>query len=190
MKIVKYIKNSLIDFPRHIACVAFTFGCNWACWYCQNYGLLNEKQDLTEEFFEFLVSRKGWIDGVVICGGEPTIHPDLVEFARRIKELGFDVKLDTNGSNPEMLKNLLDNKLIDYVAMDVKAPGEKFNQMVGVNGKFEKIVESVNLLKNSDIEFAMETRRIVSGEQPSCLSRRFTLTEASPAEVKFPPSTL
>ena len=157
MKIVKYIKNSLIDFPRHIACVAFTFGCNYKCWYCQNYGLLNEKTDLSDEFFEFLASRKGWIEGVVICGGEPTIHADLPDVIKKIKDMGFDIKLDTNGSNPLMIKSLIENKLIDYVAMDLKAPRSKFATMVGPNSNFDNIIESVNILKNSSIEFEFRT---------------------------------
>ncbi len=157
MKIVKYIKNSLIDFPRHIACVVFTLGCNWSCWYCQNLGLLNEQHDLTSEVFSYLDSRRGWIDGVVVCGGEPTIHPDLVEFIEKIKSMGFDVKLDTNGSNPQILRELLDKKLLDYVAMDLKAPKEKFTPMVGVNGDFSKIEESVALLKSSCVDFEFRT---------------------------------
>ena len=120
----------MIDFPRRIACVAFTYGCNWACWYCHNADLLHEKADLTDEFFSFLENRRGWLDGVVICGGEPTIHHDLPATIRKIKEMGFDVKLDTNGTNPEMLERLIADKLIDYVAMDIKAPFEKLASVV------------------------------------------------------------
>jgi len=157
MKIVKYIKNSLIDFPRHISCVAFTFGCNYRCWYCHNFGLLNEKADLTDEFFEFLESRKGWLDGVVICGGEPTIQPDIVDVVRKIKAMGFDVKLDTNGSKPDVLAKLFESKLIDYVAMDIKAPKDKLNAMIGVQADFDKLLNSVNIIKNSGVECEFRT---------------------------------
>ena len=95
MKISSFLKNSLIDFPGHIASVIFTNGCNWNCWYCQNKSILSSAEDKTEEFFRFLSARKGFIDGVVVCGGEPTIHEDLPNLIAKIKKLGFDVKLDT-----------------------------------------------------------------------------------------------
>lgn len=157
MKIVKYIKNSLIDFPRHIACVAFTFGCNWRCWYCQNAQLLENSTDLSLEFFSFLEARKGWIDGVVVCGGEPTIHEDLPQFIRKIKEMGFDVKLDTNGTNPKMLEYLITNNLVDYVAMDVKTSIEKLDDMAGVSVAREKVEESKRILLDSKIEYEFRT---------------------------------
>ena len=157
MKIIKFIKNSMIDFPRHIACVAFTYGCNWNCWYCHNADLLHEQVDLTDEFFTFLENRRGWLDGVVICGGEPTIHSDLPITIRKIKEMGFDVKLDTNGTNPEMLENLIVDKLIDYVAMDIKAPQEKLSSIVKSNNKIDEVQKSINILLQNRVEYEFRT---------------------------------
>ena len=157
MKIIKFIKNSMIDFPRHIACVAFTYGCNWNCWYCHNADLLHEQVDLTDEFFTFLENRRGWLDGVVICGGEPTIHGDLPITIRKIKEMGFDVKLDTNGTNPEMLENLIVDKLIDYVAMDIKAPPEKLSSIVKSNNNIDKVQKSINILLQNRVEYEFRT---------------------------------
>lgn len=157
MKISKFIKNSMIDFPRRLACVAFTNGCNWKCWYCQNAQLLIENEDKTAEFFEFLNSRKGWLDGVVICGGEPTIHSDLPLTIRKIKDLGFDVKLDTNGTNFEMLNFLITEKLVDYVAMDIKAPIEKLDKITLCKCKFDEVEKSIDLLKQNKIEYEFRT---------------------------------
>ena len=147
----------MIDFPRHIACVAFTYGCNWNCWYCHNADLLHEQVDLTDEFFTFLENRRGWLDGVVICGGEPTIHSDLPITIRKIKEMGFDVKLDTNGTNPEMLENLIVDKLIDYVAMDIKAPPGKLSSIVKSNNNIDKVQKSINILLQNRVEYEFRT---------------------------------
>ncbi len=157
MKIVNIIKNSMIDFPRRIACVSFTLGCNYNCWYCQNATLLNRKDDLTSELFAFLEKRKGLIDGVVICGGEPTIHNDLPDFMQKIKSMGFDTKLDTNGTNPEMMKYLINNSLVDYIAMDLKAPPIKLDSVVKCNAKIAEIEKSIDLLMQNRVEYEFRT---------------------------------
>ena len=159
MKLEKYIPTSLIDYPGHISCVVFTIGCNWNCWYCQNRPLLNQtKATLSQdEFFEFLQSRKNWLDGVVVCGGEPTLQPNLAEFIAKIKAMGFDVKLDTNGSNPELLQELIDYYLIDYVAMDIKAPLSKYDSICCVKVDTDSIEQSINILKNSNIDYEFRT---------------------------------
>ena len=157
MKIVNVIKNSMIDFPRRIACVAFTFGCNWNCWYCQNATLLDRSEDLTPALFGFLEKRKGLIDGVVICGGEPTIHPDLPDFIRKIKGMGFDVKLDTNGTNREMLASLIENKLVEYVAMDIKAPPEKLAEIVKSQNRLDSVEKSIDVLLSGGVEYEFRT---------------------------------
>ncbi|MBO5102773.1 MAG: anaerobic ribonucleoside-triphosphate reductase activating protein [Clostridia bacterium] len=153
MKITKFIKNSLIDFPRRISSVVFTNGCNWNCWYCQNNLILNSTQDKTEEFFEFLKTRKGLVDGVVICGGEPTIHNDLPEFIKKVRELGFAIKLDTNGTNPDLLKSLIEQKLVDYVAMDIKAPLSKLADIVCSKNSIQNVQKSVEILLQNNVEY-------------------------------------
>lgn len=121
-------KTTLIDFPGRVACTVFTVGCNFRCPFCHNKDLVTLKnfkesrlQPISEQsFFEFLEKRKKILDGVCITGGEPTIQPDLPPFCQRIKDSGLEVKVDTNGSNPKMLKKLIDKKLVDFIAMDVK----------------------------------------------------------------------
>ena len=157
MRIVKYIKNSLLDFPAHIATIAFTPGCNFHCWYCYNESLINQKTDVTQEFLNYLDSRKGWIDGVVLCGGEPTLQSDIVNFIDTIKTKGFDVKLDTNGTSPEVLSSLIEKKLLDYIAMDVKAPFEKLNAMVGVEVDTKKLSRSMEIIKTSGVKHEFRT---------------------------------
>ena len=158
-------KTTLIDYPGKIACVVFLAGCNFRCPWCYSSELVLPakivKQPKIEEkdFFDFLRSRQGQLDGVVICGGEPTINKDLPQFIQKIKNLGFPVKLDTNGSNPEMLKNLVDTKLIDYVAMDIKiAPENSVYQNVMTEGiTMDKIKESVEFLKRGNLDFEFRT---------------------------------
>ena len=158
-------KSTLIDYPGRIACTVFLIGCNFRCPFCYSSELvLPEKIKLQprisqKDFFKFLKERQGLIDGVVICGGEPTISKDLPEFIRKIKKLGFLIKLDTNGSNPEMLKKLIKEGIIDYVAMDIKAPleSQKYNRGVGVKVDLDKIRESIEIIKNSYVDYEFRT---------------------------------
>lgn len=130
-------KSTLLDYPGKIATIVFTPGCNLRCGFCHNpeFVLIEEIEKIRHDFiseeifFRFLSTRIGFLDGVVICGGEPTIHTDLPEFCRRIKDLGFLVKLDTNGSNPEMLEKLLNQELVDYIAMDIKHTFDKYSEI-------------------------------------------------------------
>ncbi|HPO83020.1 MAG TPA: anaerobic ribonucleoside-triphosphate reductase activating protein, partial [bacterium] len=118
-------KLSLIDYPGKLSAVVFTRGCNFRCPYCHNPELIEDNGgDIIdeEEVFSFLDERKGKLDGVVMTGGEPTLQSDIAEFLEKVKRLGFFVKLDTNGSYPERIKELIDRKLLDYIAMDIKAP--------------------------------------------------------------------
>ena len=130
-------KLTLLDYPDHVACIIFTQGCNFKCPFCQNSTLIGFNLSDTiiseNEIFEYLEKRKKILDGVVITGGEPTIQKDLKSFITRIKELGLKVKLDTNGYNPSLLKELLDEDLIDYVAMDIKNCIDKYSMTVGLN---------------------------------------------------------
>ena len=156
-------KLTLLDFPEKMACTVFTFGCNLRCPFCHNASLvLSERADDTlipeEEFFSFLQKRRGILEGVCITGGEPTLQPDLPAFIRRIKDLGFAVKLDTNGARPAALKALLNEGLLDYVAMDVKNSLSKYPETVGIPAldttPFE---ESMDLLMEGRIPFEFRT---------------------------------
>lgn len=150
-------KQTVLDYPGKLACTIFTFGCNFRCGFCHNPELIKDDGRLEikqEEILEFLKNRKDFLDGVCITGGEPTINEDLPDFISKIKELGFLVKLDTNGTNPEMLKELIDKRLIDYVAMDIKAPIEFYDNVVNTNVNKEDIQRSIDLIRGmKDYEF-------------------------------------
>lgn len=158
-------KSSLIDYPGKISAVIFTQGCNFRCPYCHNPELVSitgASALALAPVIEFLKSRKGKLDGVVISGGEPTLHKDLPMFIEQIKELGFCVKLDTNGTNPEMLEELINEHLIDYVAMDIKAPIEKYSEVVCSEVNTENILKSIDILIKSNIEYEFRTTVINS----------------------------
>ncbi len=152
-------KTSLLDFPEKIAAIVFTMGCNFRCGYCHNPELINGEAKI-EEVFEFLKTRQGKLDGVVITGGEPCLQKDLPEFIKQVKELGFAVKLDTNGSFPEMLEKVLPD--LDYVAMDIKAPLEKYSQIVNVDVDTSKILKSIEILKNCGVDYEFRTTVVKS----------------------------
>lgn len=151
-------KVTLIDYPTKIACTVFLIGCNFRCPFCQNPELVlpenikKQPRISKKELFKFLKEKKGLLDGVVIGGGEPTIHRDLPDFLRKIKKLRFLIKLDTNGSNPKMLEKLIVEKLVDYVAMDFKAPliNREYNKVVGAEVDLEKIKKSIEIIKESE----------------------------------------
>ena len=134
MKIGGFQKTSLLDYPENVSAIAWTVGCNFSCPFCYNKDLVKGNVGLfsEEEIFSFLEKRKGLLDGLVISGGEPLMQKDIVDFITKVKKLGYLVKIDTNGSYPEKLKELIDKKLIDYVAMDVKAPKKKYDELTGV----------------------------------------------------------
>ena len=133
MKIQEFRKETFIDYPGKIASIIFVPGCNFACPACHAKEIVEGKGKIPEqEIFNYLDFAKGFIDAVVLCGGEPTLQQDLPEFAARLKERGLAVKLDTNGSNPQVLEKLLQENLIDCVAMDVKAPQEKYDLVTGI----------------------------------------------------------
>ena len=161
METAALVPTSLIDFPRIPSAVLFTPGCNFRCPFCHNPELvLPEKIDELkripeEEVFGFLRERQGFLDGVVITGGEPTIHADLVEFIERVRSLGYRVKLDTNGSRPEVLSSLLEEGLVDYLAMDLKAAPSRYSELAGVPIDTDAIKESITLIMElaPDYEF-------------------------------------
>ena len=134
MKISGLQKLTLLDYPGKMACTVFTYGCNFRCPFCHNALLVTEENSDCideDEFFSFLKKRQGILDGVCISGGEPTLQKDLPEFISKIKALGYYVKLDTNGSSPLLLKKLIEEKLIDYVAMDIKNSPAKYDITCG-----------------------------------------------------------
>jgi len=162
-------KSTLIDYPGKIACVVFLSGCNFRCPFCYSPELvlpekIKEHPCFPEkDFFDFLQQRKKKLDGVVVLGGEPTIWgKELVKFISRIKKMGFLIKVDSNGSNPDILNELIKNKLIDYVAMDLKNSKEKYSETVGLaktanKELVKKIEESMKILKSSNIDFEFRT---------------------------------
>lgn len=161
MQIAGFLKNSLVDFPGQIASVVFTPFCNYDCFYCHNRHLLapNQPELLPEQqVLDFLSARRGLIDGVVITGGEPTLQKDLPEFIKKIRTAGMLAKLDTNGSNPEMLKKLLDEGLLDYVAMDYKAPAERYAEICGFPA--DAFFQSLDVLKASGVPYELRTTMI------------------------------
>ncbi len=161
MKICGIQKVTLLDFPGHVACTIFLGGCNFNCPYCHNSSLIrNNLADEVlskEELYEYLTRRKGLLDGVAITGGEPLLHNEIIDLIKGIRNLGYKVKLDTNGSFPEKLKTLIDEKLVDYVAMDIKNTLEKYPLTIGCSTDISKIQESINILINSDIEYEFRT---------------------------------
>ena len=143
-------ETTLIDYPDKVACSIFTFGCNFRCGFCHNPELIIDDGRpgiKKEKIIKFLEERKNFLDAVCITGGEPTININLPDFISDIKSLGYLVKLDTNGSNPEMIEELIDRNLVDYIAMDIKGPIELYDEIAGVRVDKEKIKKSVEIIK-------------------------------------------
>lgn len=156
MVISGFQKLTLVDYPGKTACLIFTQGCNLRCPFCHNRDLVegfNSKNQIDEEeIFKYLDKRKGLIDGVCISGGEPLLQKDILFFMQRIKDKGYKVKLDTNGSKPELLKRIIDGNLVDYVAMDIKNSFEDYGKTSGVdNMDISNIKRSIEILKSSNV---------------------------------------
>ncbi|MBR3767807.1 MAG: anaerobic ribonucleoside-triphosphate reductase activating protein [Clostridia bacterium] len=160
MNISGFQKLTLLDFPGHTACTLFTLGCNMRCPFCHNTPLVTgtaQESYSEEEIFSFLKKRQGLLDGVAITGGEPLLQKDIAQFLRKIKDLGYSVKLDTNGSFPDKLSLLLEEGLVDFVAMDIKNTKEKYSLTSGVEIDFSLIEKSVDIIKNSGIDREFRT---------------------------------
>lgn len=162
MKIGGLIKFSMIDFPGKVSAILFTRGCNLRCAYCHNPELLEYNAALPdavseEELDEFLEKRKGRLDGIVITGGEPTLQPDLAEFCSKLKKIGYLVKLDTNGTNPSVVENLLEKKLVDFIAMDIKAPFEKYEAVCQRSVDTEKVKQTMAIIAKYNIPHQYRT---------------------------------
>lgn len=156
-----YQKLTLIDYPGKIATTVFTVGCSFRCPFCHNPELVNLKlahdEKSEKEFFQFLDKRKGKLEGVCITGGEPTIQPDIIDFIKKIKKRGFAVKLDSNGTRPDVLKKLIDAKLVDYIAMDIKSQLKNYDKMTGTKVDKDRIKISAELIMNSGIPYEFRT---------------------------------
>jgi pyruvate formate lyase activating enzyme len=159
MRIGGFNKLTTQDFPGNLACIIFTSGCNFDCPYCYNRDLVESKaaEIKEEEIFDYLDQRKNMLDGVVISGGEPTIWNDLIPFMKRIKEYGFNIKLDTNGYRPEVLREIIDNNLVDYIAMDIKAVFNDYYKIIHKRINTDKLIESINLIKKSKVKHEFRT---------------------------------
>ncbi|MCD6575898.1 MAG: anaerobic ribonucleoside-triphosphate reductase activating protein [Nanoarchaeota archaeon] len=166
MLIGGFQKVSLIDYPNKVCAIVFTQGCNFRCPYCHNPELVDPTlfQDPIEEkeIFSFLKSRVGKLDAVEITGGEPTLQKDLITFIKKIKDMGFLIKLDTNGSNPEILEKIIKERLVDYIAMDIKAPLDKYEDVIKVKIDTSKIKKSIELIKKSNISYEFRTTIVKS----------------------------
>lgn len=161
MKICGLQKTTLLDFPGHVAATIFTGGCNFRCPFCHNSDLLGNDAEVAyteDEILKFLTRRRGILEGVAITGGEPTLQPDLRAFILRVRELGYKIKLDTNGGRPDVLRALCDEGLVDYVAMDIKTCKERYPEVAGIPSlQIGGIMESVEYLKHGSIPYEFRT---------------------------------
>lgn len=178
-------KLTLLDYPGLVACTVFTVGCNMRCPFCQNASLVNriDEENLLpeEEFFSFLKKRQGILDGVCITGGEPTLQPDLNDFIAKIKSMGYKVKLDTNGSFPDKVKEILDSGNVDFVAMDLKNTIDRYAETVGIPGfDTSKILESINIIRSSGVEYEFRTTVVSPLHRPEDFGELAKMVEGSP----------
>lgn len=181
MRIAGLQKNSMVDYPGKISAVVFTQGCNMNCGYCHNRCLIgNQSSGLLEinDIYSFLEKRKGFLDAVVISGGEPTLQNDLADFIGHVRAMDYLVKLDTNGTNPDLLKMLVDNRLLDYVAMDVKAPLCKYRQVCCSPVNTANLEKSIGILREGSVEYEFRTTFTPELDQRDILDIATSITGA------------
>ena len=159
MNISGIIKSSLIDYPGLISCVLFVPGCNYSCFYCHNRSLIDGSHILLtpQSVADFLQKRVGLLDGVVISGGEPTLQSNLIPFLQMLRGLGYQIKLDTNGSHPEVVKELLALELCDYFAVDYKAPAEHYPKICGHGADARQVIQTIRMLSEGQVPFEVRT---------------------------------
>ncbi len=160
MKILGLQKMTLLDYPSKVACTVFLGGCNFRCPFCHNASVvfMADCEEISkEELFAFLKKRQGLLDGVCITGGEPLINDDIYDFMREIRAMGYLIKLDTNGSFPEKLKYIIDEKTADYIAMDIKSSPESYSAAAGVDTDIDKINKSIDLIMSCGIPYEFRT---------------------------------
>ena len=191
-------KFTLIDYPGKVASMVYTIGCNFRCPYCHNPELVDESVEKTwseKEILNFLNNRKKMLDGLVITGGEPTIHEGLPTFIKKVKKLGFAVKLDSNGTNPKMLRQLIKDRLVDYIAMDIKSPLSKYSHVALRPVDTRAIRESIDLLMASSVSYEFRTTLIKSLINPRDLeeigreikgAKRYYLQKFIPTKILNP----
>ena len=182
MRIGGFNKLTTQDFPGNLACIIFTNGCNFDCDYCYNRDLVESHapEISEEEIFSYLNQRKNMLDGVVISGGEPTIWNDLIPFMEKIKGLGLKIKLDTNGYRPELLKEILDKNLVDYIAMDIKTLFNEYYKIVNRKLDTDKLIESINLIKKSKVDHEFRTTIIKGFHTIEDLDKIVEVIDGSP----------
>ena len=195
-------KLTLIDYPGKVACIVFTVGCNFKCPFCHNASLVNGTNDYIDEesVLEFLKKRKGILEGVVITGGEPLLNGDIAEFIKKIKDIGYPVKLDTNGTNPKLLKELVNNRLVDYVAMDIKNSLENYLLATGnIKLDLNAINESIDFLLQDVVDYEFRTtvvngihttQDIVSIANRIKNAKRYFLQQYKPSKENLSPDGL
>ena len=172
IKIAGFQKNSFIDYPGKIAAVIYLGGCNMRCFYCHNNPILCPTSNQLEftPILDELREQTGFLDAVVITGGEPTLHPHLTQIIAQIKALGFLIKLDTNGTNPQLLRDLTENGHVDYVAMDIKAPLDRYNEICGITNT-ESIKQSIDfLIGQTRIPYMFRTTLVPQLQEPDILA--------------------
>jgi len=159
MKIGGFQKTSLLDYPDRISAIVWTVDCNFKCPFCYNKNLVDGNVELfnEDEVLSFLKKRKGLLEALSISGGEPFLQKDILDFTSKVKKLGYLVKIDTNGTFPERLKELIDKKLVDYVSMDIKAPKNKYNKLAGIKANLKKIEQSIEIIKNNAPDYEFRT---------------------------------
>ncbi len=170
MNIQGFQKLTLLDFPGKTACTVFTGGCNLRCPFCHNGSLVTnptEQESTENECLEYLKKRVGIIDGVCITGGEPLLQPDLLAFIKKCKEIGVDIKLDTNGAMPEKLEKVIKSGLVDYIAMDIKAAPNGYKRAVGVDTDFVEFLKSMEIIRNSGVPYEFRTTAVKGLHKPS-----------------------
>lgn len=196
-------KITLLDFPEHTSCIVFTAGCNYRCGYCHNpeFVLPEKLREMKENFipeesfFCFLEQRKGKLDGVVVSGGEPTMMPDLIPFLKKIKQMGFLVKLDTNGNSPSVLEKIFQEKCVDYVAMDVKTSLREYKKLVGERADESKLAQSIEMIKKQAPDYEFRSTLIKEVHTPEIIeamaelfqgAKRLYLQQFRPGHVLNP----
>ena len=159
MKIGGLRKTSLLDYPDTISAIIWTVGCDFRCPFCYNKDIVLGNVELIpeEEVLSFLKKRFGMLEGLVITGGEPFMQKDIIQFCEKIKKIGYLIKIDTNGMYPKKLRELIIKKLVDYIAMDVKAPKKKYDTLTNVKTNIKKIEKSIEIIKNSTVDYEFRT---------------------------------